>query len=223
MRIANVRAHVLEAALGAFRVVLQRDDVRGTCLVEIVTQDGTTGWGESFGPPASSSHRARRTAPIFSATTPWQRNALAAPLQHVSGPRAERPRHHRALRRGYRAVGLKGRISTRRCTADGRPLAARGPGLCHRHVPTRRATRSTTSCARSGIRARGLPGRQTQDRLRRRRGRAADPRRARGDRAEVGLMLDANHGYDAWRRSRSAAGSRRWTSAGSRSRSCRTS
>ena len=53
MRIAAVNTHVLEAPLEEpFAWSFNKTSVRGACLVEIVTEDGTAGWGECFGPPA---------------------------------------------------------------------------------------------------------------------------------------------------------------------------
>ena len=50
-RIVEVAAHVLEAALAQpFAWSFSRAAVRSACLVEIVCEDGTTGWGECFGP-----------------------------------------------------------------------------------------------------------------------------------------------------------------------------
>lgn len=50
-RIAAVRAHVLEHRLEtAFESASMRFDRRQHCLVEIVCEDGTTGWGECLGP-----------------------------------------------------------------------------------------------------------------------------------------------------------------------------
>jgi len=51
MKIAEVRTHVLEAKLTTpFSWSFNRADTRASCLVEIVCEDGTTGWGECFGP-----------------------------------------------------------------------------------------------------------------------------------------------------------------------------
>lgn len=51
-RIGDVRVHVLEAALSEpFWWSFNGASSRGGCLVEIVGEDGTTGWGECFGPP----------------------------------------------------------------------------------------------------------------------------------------------------------------------------
>lgn len=51
MRIAAVRTHVLEHVLDtAFESASMRFDKRQHVLVEIVCEDGTTGWGECLGP-----------------------------------------------------------------------------------------------------------------------------------------------------------------------------
>lgn len=52
MKIADVRTHVLEAPLSEpFWWSFNATTSRGSCLVEIVCEDGTTGWGECLGPP----------------------------------------------------------------------------------------------------------------------------------------------------------------------------
>ncbi len=51
LRIAAVNTHVLEAPLSEpFAWSFNRTATRGACLVEIIAEDGTTGWGECFGP-----------------------------------------------------------------------------------------------------------------------------------------------------------------------------
>lgn len=51
MKIADVRVHVLEAPLTEpFHWSFNGTRVRTACLVEIVADDGTSGWGECFGP-----------------------------------------------------------------------------------------------------------------------------------------------------------------------------
>lgn len=51
MKIAEVRTHVLEAKLEMpFSWSFNRADTRSSCIVEIVCENGTTGWGECFGP-----------------------------------------------------------------------------------------------------------------------------------------------------------------------------
>ena len=53
MRIADVRTHVLEAPLTEpFHWSFNGTRTRAACLVEIIADDGTTGWGECFGPAA---------------------------------------------------------------------------------------------------------------------------------------------------------------------------
>lgn len=50
-KIADVKAHVLEAPLSEpFWWSFNRADTRAGCIVEIIAEDGTTGWGECFGP-----------------------------------------------------------------------------------------------------------------------------------------------------------------------------
>jgi D-galactarolactone cycloisomerase len=52
MKIVAVKTHVLEAKLKQpFRWSFDEAPTRGACLVEIVTDDGLTGWGECLGPP----------------------------------------------------------------------------------------------------------------------------------------------------------------------------
>lgn len=52
MKIAEVRAYVLEAPLDKpFWWSFNSAASRGGCLVEVVAEDGTSGWGECFGPP----------------------------------------------------------------------------------------------------------------------------------------------------------------------------
>lgn len=51
MKIADVRVYVLEAPLTEpFHWSFNGTSVRTACLVEIVTDEGTSGWGECFGP-----------------------------------------------------------------------------------------------------------------------------------------------------------------------------
>ena len=58
MKIVDVKTYVLEAALSEpFAYSQAWYERRGACLVEIVGEDGASGWGEAFGPP-------RLTAPI---------------------------------------------------------------------------------------------------------------------------------------------------------------
>src|SRR5262245_16871446 len=64
MRIAELKAHVLEAQLSqAFAWSFTGTAMRTSCVVEVICEDGTTGWGECFGP-------ARLNAPILAAFRP---------------------------------------------------------------------------------------------------------------------------------------------------------
>src|ERR1700675_243103 len=58
MKIRDIKTYVLETALTEpFAYSQAWYERRGACLVEIVGEDGNSGWGESCGPP-------QRTAPI---------------------------------------------------------------------------------------------------------------------------------------------------------------
>jgi len=51
LTIADLRVHVLEAPLTEpFHWSFNGTSVRAACIVEVVADDGTTGWGECFGP-----------------------------------------------------------------------------------------------------------------------------------------------------------------------------
>ncbi|MGI9423275.1 MAG: mandelate racemase/muconate lactonizing enzyme family protein [Hyphomicrobiaceae bacterium] len=65
MKIADVKTHVLEAPLSEpFWWSFNRTDSRASCLVEIIAENGTVGWGECLGP-------ARLNAAIVSAFRPY--------------------------------------------------------------------------------------------------------------------------------------------------------
>ncbi|MEM6497045.1 MAG: mandelate racemase/muconate lactonizing enzyme family protein [Pseudomonadota bacterium] len=65
-RISDVRTYVLEAPLSEpFWWSFNRADVRGGCLVEIICEDGTAGWGECFGPPALNAAVVRAFKPLL--------------------------------------------------------------------------------------------------------------------------------------------------------------
>ena len=64
MRIADLKIHVLEAQLSeAFAWSFTGTATRASCVVELICEDGTVGWGECFGP-------ARLNAPILAAFRP---------------------------------------------------------------------------------------------------------------------------------------------------------
>lgn len=65
MKIVDVRTHLLEHRLSVpFQSASMRFDRRAHVLVEIVCDDGTTGWGECLGP-------ARPNAAVVAAYKPW--------------------------------------------------------------------------------------------------------------------------------------------------------
>ncbi len=65
MKIGDVKCHVLEAKLEEpFWWSFNQSDARASCIVEIIAEDGTSGWGECFGP-------ARLNAPIVEAFKPY--------------------------------------------------------------------------------------------------------------------------------------------------------
>ena len=52
MKITDVKTYVLEAVLAEpFAYSQAWYERRGALLVEVVGEDGTSGWGEAFGPP----------------------------------------------------------------------------------------------------------------------------------------------------------------------------
>src|SRR5262245_57940834 len=74
MRIADIKTHVLEAPLSQpFSCSFTGTALRASCVVEVICEDGTVGWGECFGP-------ARLNAPIVAAFRPHLlgQNALAS-------------------------------------------------------------------------------------------------------------------------------------------------
>ncbi len=65
MKIAEVNVHVLEAKLSQpFHWSFNRTETRGACIVEIIAENGLTGWGECYGP-------ARLNAAIVAAFRPY--------------------------------------------------------------------------------------------------------------------------------------------------------
>src|SRR5258708_40082210 len=88
MRIVDVKTYVLEAALAEpFAYSQAWYERRGACLVEIVGEDGNSGWGGAVGP-------ARLTAPIVEDYKPLFVGAEAVATQRHSQPLYHRPRDH---------------------------------------------------------------------------------------------------------------------------------
>jgi L-alanine-DL-glutamate epimerase-like enolase superfamily enzyme len=87
MKIRDVRTYVLDAALAEpFAYSQAWYERSGVCLVEIVGEDGNSGWGEAFGP-------GRLTATIVDYCKPLLigEDALAASLQLISALPHTRP------------------------------------------------------------------------------------------------------------------------------------
>ena len=82
MRIADVKTHVLEASLSEpFAWSFNSTNVRTACLVEIVCEDGTVGWGECFGPAALNAAIVRYTLRQIAAHRKGER------IEHVVDPK----------------------------------------------------------------------------------------------------------------------------------------
>jgi D-galactarolactone cycloisomerase len=200
MRIADVKTHVLEARLSEpFAWSFNSTDVRTACLVEIVCEDGTVGWGECFGPAALN-------AAIIAAFRP-----------HLVGadPLAS-DRHWMHLYNHFRDQGQKGLTVTALSGVDVALWDIRGKHFeAPIHVlmggPIRRQVRAyaTGTYRRGSADPLGYIVEEVQDyaregfpavKLKIGFGVAEDAALIRACRAaigpKVGLMLDANHGYD---------------------------
>lgn len=201
MKVADVRSHTLEATLGSpFSWSFNRADTRATCIVEIVCEDGTTGWGECFGP-------ARLNAAVVNAFRPLLlgQDALAT------------DRIWQQLYSHFRDQGQKGLVVTALSGVDialwdikgkrfgapihrlmGGPLrtsvAAYATGTYRRDSgdPLEYITEEVAGYVREGFGAVKLKigfGLEEDIALTRAVRETIGPK--------VGLMLDANHGYDA--------------------------
>lgn len=88
MKIRDVKTYVLEAPLAEpFAYSQAWYERRGACLVEIVGEDGTSGWGEAFGP-------ARLTAPIVDYYKPLLIGADALAIEAIWETLYNRLRDH---------------------------------------------------------------------------------------------------------------------------------
>jgi len=88
MKIHDVNVYVLEAALAEpFAYSQAWYERRGACLVEIVGEDGTSGWGEAFGP-------ARLTAPVVEFYKPLLLGADALATEAIRQTLYNRLRDH---------------------------------------------------------------------------------------------------------------------------------
>jgi D-galactarolactone cycloisomerase len=200
MKIADVRVHVLQAPLAEpFAWSFNATSVRQSCLVEVVAEDGTSGWGECFGP-------ARLNAAIVGAFRPLLlgKDALAT------------ERHWQTIYNTFRDQGQKGLTITALSGVDialwdlkgrlwGQPIHRLMGGPLRTEVkayatgtyrrgsgdPLQYITEEVAGYVREGFPAVKLKigfGVEEDAKL------IAAVRETIGPR--VGLMLDANHGFD---------------------------
>src|SRR3954470_22088458 len=181
MKIAAVKTYVLSAALEApFAYSQAWYATRTALIVEVVSDEGLSGFGEVYGPARPNRAVLEAYAPLLIG----DRAPLAAPLQPLARPRATRPRRAGAERHRHRAVGSQGQgARSAGSRAHGRPLARARARLRHRPLPPR-PPRPRDLSARGGrlLCGRGPLGDEAQDRLGRCRGHPPDTRVARRDR-----------------------------------------
>jgi D-galactarolactone cycloisomerase len=200
MKIADVRVHVLEAPLAEpFAWSFNATSVRQSCLVEVIAEDGTSGWGECFGP-------ARLNAAIVGAF----RSLLVGQDAFAT------ERHWQTIYNTFRDQGQKGLTITALSGVDialwdlkgklwGQPVHRLMGGPLRREVrayatgtyrratgdPLQYITEEVAGYVREGFPAVKLKigfGVEEDAKL------IAAVRETIGPR--VGLMLDANHGFD---------------------------
>src|SRR5215218_8723875 len=162
MKVAAIKAYVLSADLKTpFAYSQGWYDKRMALVVEVVTDEGLSGFGEVYGPPRPNRGVVEAYAPLLIGEDPF---AIERHRHRALGPQGE----------GARAAGARphGR-------ADPRPRAR----LRHRPLPPR-PPRPRDLSARGGrlLCGRRPLGDEAQDRLGRRRGYPPDARAARRDR-----------------------------------------
>lgn len=201
MRITDVRTHVLEAPLSEpFRWSFSEATKRETCLVEIVTDEGLVGWGECLGP-------ARVYAAIVAAMRPLLLGADALATELIWQTLYDRWRDFG--QKGLAVAALSGidnalwdlkgkRFDAPAHVLMGGPLRAEvqcyatGTYRLRQGDPLDYVVREVVAYKEQGIRA---------AKIKIGFGVEADAELIRAVRAAVGpgfgLMLDANHAYEA--------------------------
>jgi L-alanine-DL-glutamate epimerase-like enolase superfamily enzyme len=137
MNIRDIKTYRLGAALAEpFAYSQAWYERRGAMLVEIVGEDGSSGWGEAFGPPELTAPIVEFYNPLligtdaFATELHWQE-----PLQPATRSWPKGPSHRGAERRRHRAVGFEGPASRHAGTLpDGRATAPPHPSLCDRFL-----------------------------------------------------------------------------------------
>lgn len=201
MRIAEVKAHVLEAPLSEpFSWSFTGTTTRGSCVVEIVCEDGTTGWGECLGP-------ARLNAAVIAAFRPLLIGADALATEQI----------WMHLYNQFRDQGQKGLMVTALSGVDvalwdikgkryGAPIHVLMGGPIRRQVAAyatgtyRRGTGDPLAYIADEVRGYAQQGFGAV-KLKIGFGAGVDAQLVRACRETLGpgvaMMLDANHGYDA--------------------------
>ena len=201
MKIANVRTHVLEAALSEpFAYSRAWYDTRMAMIVELEADDGTVGWGESYGPAWMTSAVVRSLAPFLvgldALRTDWIWQEVYARLRD----HGQKGVVIEALSGIDVALwDLKGKhFGVPVATLMGGPLrtevAAYATGLYRRRAgePAAYLAEEAASYVAEGFRAVKLKvgfGIEEDARITRAVREAIGP--------DIGLMVDANHAYDA--------------------------
>ena len=79
MKIAEIKTHLLEHRLGtAFESASARFATRRHLLVEVICEDGTTGWGEALGPAGLNAAMIAAYTPLYVGRSPLDTEILWA-------------------------------------------------------------------------------------------------------------------------------------------------
>lgn len=200
MKIETVRPHILEHRLDkAFESASMRFDRRQHCLVEIVCEDGTVGWGECLGPALPNAAVVAAYAGALVGRDPIETEKLWIELYNILRDQGQRGLTITALSGIDIALwDIKGKhfgapVSTLLGGRFRETVKAYATGGFRRDEgdPAIYQAEETAAYAREGFHAVKIKiGFDVEDDLRV----IAAVREAIGP--DVGLMIDANHGYD---------------------------
>lgn len=91
MKIASIRTHLLEHRLETpFESASMRFDRRSHVLVEVICEDGTTGWGECLGPARANAAVVETYAPWLVGRNPLETEKIWATLYNVLRDQGQR-------------------------------------------------------------------------------------------------------------------------------------
>jgi Resolvase, N terminal domain len=144
MKIHDMKTYRLEAELAEpFAYSQAWYQRRSAMLVEIIGEDGSSGWGEAFGPAGLTAPIADYYKPLLIGSDAVRnRAALAKSVQPAARSRPEGTCDRGAERDRHRAMGSEGPASRPAgAPSDGRPDAQPRPGLCDRILPKARRRR----------------------------------------------------------------------------------